>query len=89
VQGGTLRKGTGQLLGVHTRDVGRVQGPAQALFEPERSPERPLQGDLLVQHHAYQQSQRVLAEQCIRLGIAGQRQLDSSHGQIMPDPGGQ
>jgi hypothetical protein len=56
----------------------------EALREHVRRAERLLQRDLLVQHHADEQRQRVRRQQLVGLGVDGQRKRHGPHPMDFP-----
>ena len=73
VEGGPLAEGRVERLGVHRRDPLRVEA-ADPLAQLERSGERLLERDLLVEDEADEKGERVLDEEPVRGRITGEGQ---------------
>ena len=73
MDGRALAEDRVELARVHGRDPCRVEVP-QAPLEIGRAAERLLDRDLLVEREAHQQRERVLGEEAVGVGIAGERQ---------------
>jgi hypothetical protein len=73
-------------LGVHRRDRSRIQGDRAALHL-ERTRERLLHRDLLVEREADQQRERVGRDQGVGVRVAGEREVvgrdGEAHGPIL------
>ena len=72
MQGRRLEKTAAELVGPHRGDGGRVQLAAEAVPQVPGRAEGLLQRDLLVQDHADQEGERVLGEELVGLGVAGE-----------------
>ena len=59
-----------ELRGIGRGDLARVERP-EPLLELQRSAERGLHGDLLVERHAHQQGERLGRKQPVGLVVAG------------------
>ena len=74
VQRGLLAEHRNELLGVHRRDLVRVELAAQPLLQERGALERPLHRDLLIEEHADEQRERIGVEQAVGVGVAGDRE---------------
>ncbi len=72
MQRGPLLEEFRKLFRVHGGDFPGIERFAEASGEFRRSPECSFQGDLLVEHHADEESQRILGEEGVGLLVAGQ-----------------
>ena len=54
-------------------------GTAQPFAKPKRAPERQLDRNLLIEQHADQQSQRVMVDEVIDFGLAGDPERSGAH----------
>ena len=68
----------GQCLGVHLGDALGVERLAESSLELQGACERPLQGDLLVENHPDEQSERTLREQRVGLGFLAEMKFHES-----------
>ena len=64
-----LRENLCELGGIHRCDRSGVELATEAVPQVPGRAEGSLQGDLLVEDHAYQQREWVLGEQCVRLWV--------------------
>ena len=72
MEGGSLGEGCRQHVRVHRCETGGIKGPSDPLDEEGRCAECSFEGDLLVEGHAQEKSQRTLAEQSVGRVDAGQ-----------------
>ena len=63
-----------ELLGLHRRDLVRVELTAEPLLQECGALERPLHRDLLVEKHAKKEREGLRVEQLVGFGIAGDRE---------------
>ena len=74
MEGRTLAEDRVEVGRVHRRDPRRIE-VAEPALELGRSAECLLDGDLLVEREPDEQGQRILGEEAIGLGVAGERSV--------------
>jgi hypothetical protein len=74
VQRGRFGENRTQRVGIVASKLRSVEMATKSLGQLKRSSERPLQRNLLVEHHADQQRQRVTGQQIVRFGDLAQVQ---------------
>ena len=72
MEGGRPGEDGSQLVGVGPGDLGRIQAAPHALLQVQRAAEGALQRYLLVEHHPYEQRQRVPGQELVGGRVAGQ-----------------